>query len=447
MKTEITHFNEPYPNVGDVLTFLASVADTKSSAFKGSSRYRKQEDFSRRKSHDPEIIQEAITHLFTEPLSKEISEEFGEYFSQCVSFGLSNYLMLMKKIPMEGVAPEKLKDKLNQHLLVETLASIIWKVGTYQINENKVPAFYFSKNPIVELIKFYESLGAAPGQALTDCFEDNSRSLNNWKSGREIPNLQNTMRLACWASQSDKDQLVDDKIAFYLARLLAKLNEVSDYKYQNTFARAVALRLKEKREPVFDLGLIFSLFYQKEIDRLRPLSKQGLFIQHKLRRTSTKSPGDFDAFTRELDAFDEEVNKLQLVDQVGYFNEWLRGRLLILSGNYEGALAKYMSASEQALYKNTDHLKKILNEGLAIASMQKRQKVNMKQLKSRALTFSPEIIEPHLRVKDVTVDDIGLWQLSFVFLFPQSGWFEEGYELHNQTLAMHDLSDLSNKRC
>ncbi|MFQ3247707.1 MAG: hypothetical protein ACI9SP_004366 [Arenicella sp.] len=445
MKTEIAHFNEPYPNIGDVLTFLASVAGTKSSAFKGSSRYRKQEDFSSRKSHNPEIIKEAITHLFTEPLCRVISKEFSDYFSNCISLGLDSYLMLMKRIPMEGVSPEKLKDKLNEHLLVETLASMIWKVGTYQINENTVPAFYLSKNPIVEQIKFYEGLVSDSEQTLNDYFKDNVRSLNNWRTGREIPNLQNTMRLACWASQSDQGQQVDDKIAFYLARLLAKLNEISGYKYQETFAKAVAVRLKENREPVLDRGLTFSLFYHREIAGLQALSKQGLHIQDKLRRTSTKLPGDLDAFKRELDAFDEEVNKLQLTDQVGYFNEWLRARQLILSGNYEAALAKYMSASEHALYKNTDHLKKILKEGLAIAAMQQSSKSNMKKLKSRALIFSPEIIEPNFRGNDVTVDEIGSWQLSFVFLFPRCGWFEEGYELHNQKLAMHDLTDLSNK--
>ena len=56
----MTTINESYPNIGYVLNRLADIADTKSLATKGKSRFRKEEDLASRKSIDPTLIGEVF---------------------------------------------------------------------------------------------------------------------------------------------------------------------------------------------------------------------------------------------------------------------------------------------------------------------------------------------------------------------------------------------------
>ena len=136
--------NESYPNIGYVLNRLSEIADTKCIARKGNSRYRKEEDLSSRKTVDPALIGESVRHLFYEPISKIVSVDFAIFFTDSIWMGLNNYLELIKRVPMEGVAQDKVAFMLNRYFVIETLASIVWKVGTSQMPNNNVPSFYLS---------------------------------------------------------------------------------------------------------------------------------------------------------------------------------------------------------------------------------------------------------------------------------------------------------------
>ena len=80
----MTTINESYPNIGYVLNRLADIADTKSMATKGKSRFRKEEDLASRKSKDPTLIGESVRHLFYEPISKVVTDSFAQFFSDSI---------------------------------------------------------------------------------------------------------------------------------------------------------------------------------------------------------------------------------------------------------------------------------------------------------------------------------------------------------------------------
>ena len=71
----------------------------------------------------------------------------------------------------------------------------------------------------------------------------------------------------------------------------------------------------------------------------------------------------------------------------------------------------------------------------------------MKKIKSRALTFCPQIIDPHLRKLPVCIatEDIDDWRLWFALRFPKSGWFDEGVDALTTHLESLGLLDIANK--
>lgn len=442
--------NESYPNIGYVLNRLADIAGTKSMAAKGVGRYRKEEDFASRKSLDPTLIGESVRCLFYEPISKVVTDSFAEFFSNCIWMGLSNYVEIIQRVTMEGVEKDKVAYMLNKHLFVETLASIIWKVGIDQMSTNEVPSFYCDSNPIKALIDFYNSQQTLPENHIKRFFEDTDRTVGNWRSGKDIPNIGNLTQLAQWASLSNPEAINEDKRTLFLARFIDSFHRKTDHQFVTDLKNAVMWRLQHNQEPLFDLGQIFHRFYIREISsaNLYKLSEEGNKLHKLLRRSSIKPIGSLVDYSALLVSLQKSVEKHDLNDELDYHHDWLKGRILILSGQINAALEHYVNAVESSLYKSGDNLRNLLKEALAVAAIQhKPRKAIMKSLKSRALTFYPKIIEPHYRELPVriTSEEIDDWRFWFVMRFPQSGWFEEGKESLMEHLQKLGLAEASGK--
>jgi|TARA_B110000211_G_scaffold210978_1_gene249478 hypothetical protein len=442
--------NESYPNIGYVLNRLSEIADTKCIARKGNSRYRKEEDLSSRKTVDPALIGESVRHLFYEPISKIVSVDFAIFFTDSIWMGLNNYLELIKRVPMEGVAQDKVAFMLNRYFVIETLASIVWKVGTSQMPNNNVPSFYCEKYPFRELVAFYESQNLLSENKINRFFSDNIRTVNKWRCGEEIPNLGNLTRLAQWASVSNPSAINEDKETLFLTRFIDSFHRKTNHKFVNELKEAVIVRLQNNQEPLLDLGQIFSKFYFDEISstNLFKLTVKGSELHKLLKRTSFKPTGSFEQYSKQLKALDKSVEKHNLSDELRYHSEWLQGRLFILSGRVNEAIQHYINAVELSLYKSGDNIRNLLKESLAVAAIQQKpHKPTMKKIKSRALTFCPQIIDPHLRKLPVCIatEDIDDWRLWFALRFPKSGWFDEGVDALTTHLESLGLLDIANK--
>lgn len=444
--------NESYPNIGYVLNRLADIADTKSMARVGKSRFRKEEDFASRKSLDPTLIGESVRHLFYEPISEAVTDSFAQYFSDCIWMGLNNYVELMKRVPMEGVAQEKVVQLLNKHLVVETLASIIWQVGTNQMQANDVPTFYCINKPIKAVIDFYSSQHTLPKNNINKFFvdRDKDRALRKWRSGEDIPNIGNLTLLAQWASLSNPEAVNEDKEVFFLARFIDSFHRKTNYQFVTNLKDAVMWRLQHNQEPMLDFGQTFYQFYINELNsaNLYKLSAEGNELHKLLRRSTTKPSGSLADYSERLVSLQKSAEEHNLNDELRYHNDWLQGRILILSGRIDTALEHYVNAVESSLYKSGDNFRNLLKEALAVAAIQsKPHKPTMKRLKSRALTFCPKIIEPHLRDLPVSIanQEIDVWRFWFVMRFPQSGWFEEGRKTLLEHLQQLGLAEMAEK--
>lgn len=446
----MTSINESYPNIGYVLNRLADIADTKSLSSRGESRYRKEEDFSSRKALNPALISESVKHLFYEPISRVVSDDFGQFFSDCIWMGLNNYVEIIKRVPMEGVAQEKVAYMLNKHLVVETLASIIWKVGVNQMPTNTVPSFYCDNYPIKALITFYESQQTLSDNNIKRFFANTDRTVRKWRSGEELPNIGNLTRLAQWASLSNSNAIDEDKETLFLARFIDSFHRKTHHQFVNDLKDAVVWRLQHNQEPTLDFGQIFHQFYIHEINsaNLHKLSSEGNELHKLLKRSSIKPHGSLADYSARLASLQKSIEEHNLNDELQYHQDWLKGRLLVLSGQIEKALEQYVNAVESSLYKSGDNIRFILKEALSVAAMQRKpHKPTLKKLKSRALTFYPKIIEPHLRALPVKVsnEDIDDWRFWFVMRFPKSGWFDEGKSLLMERMEELKLKDIAEK--
>ncbi|MDE3273099.1 hypothetical protein [Pseudoalteromonas sp. G4] len=435
--------NESYPNIGYVLNRLADIADTKSLAAKGKSRYRKEEDFASRKSLDPTLISESVRHLFYEPISQVVTGSFAEFFSDCIWMGLNNFIEIMKRVPMEGVAQNKVVYQLNQHLLVETLASIIWQVGINQMPNNTVPSFYLDSHPIKALIDFYNSQQDLAENDIKKFFENTDRTVRKWRSGEELPNIGNLTLLAQWASLSNPEAVNEEMETLFLARFIDSFHRKTKHQFVTHLKEAVLWR-------IIDFGRIFYQFYINEISsaNLHILSAEGNELHKLLRRSTTKPSGSFADYSARLASLKKSIEEHNLNDELSYHYYWLQGRMLILSGQIDTALECYLNAVESSLYKSGDNIRNLLKEALAIAAIQQKpHKPTLKKIKSRALTFCPQIIEPQLRELpvNITKEDVDEWCFWFAIRFPQSGWFEEGKEILMDRLRQLGLDEVAKK--
>ena len=442
--------NESYPNIGYLLNRLADIAGTKSMAVNGESRFRKEEDFASRKTSDPAVIGKSIRHLFYEPISKVVTDSFARFFCDSISLGLSNYKEIMKRVPMEGVEQGKVVYMLNKHLVVETLASIICEVGTRQMQTRNVPDFYCARNPVKAVIEFYNNNHTLPEHDLKRYFKDTDRTVRKWCSGEELPNIGNLTLLGQWASLSHPGASNDDRETLFFARFIDSFHRKTNYEFLDRLREAVIWRLTHNGHPQFDFGKIFYDFYINEISsaNLYPLSVEGNELHQLLKRSITKPQGSLADYSARLLALKKSIEKHNLSDELRYQEEWLQGRILILSGRINAALEQYVKAVESSLYKSGSNIRELFKEALAVAAIQhKPHKPTMKKIKSRAIEFYPKIIEPQLRgvPVQITKEDIDEWRFWFVMHFPQCGWFEEGREALMVHLQQVGWAELSNK--
>lgn len=310
--------------------------------------------------------------------------------------------------------------------------------------------FFVEKNPIQALIKFYESQNIISNKSIKLEFNDNIRTVNKWLSDEEIPSLGQLSLLANWASLSCPKAIKDDKENLFLARFIASFHKETSYKYLEELRKAVMWRLKYGQEPTIDLGRIFFEFYANELkaNHLYSLSEEGNELHQLLKRTSTKPVGSFNHYKQRLRDLDNSVKKFHLQEELRYHTEWLNGRLLILSGDLNGALDMYLQAVESSLYKSGSNIRDILKDAMSIAAIQtKPHKPTLKKLKSRALTFYPKMIEYEHRDMPVRISDeeIDYWRFQFTMRFPQSGWFQEGKDTLLNHLADIGLIQLVSK--
>ncbi len=442
--------NESYPNIGYVLNRLADIADTKSMAVNGTSRFRKEEDFASRKSLDPALIDKSIRHLFYEPIAKVVTKSFAHFFSGSISLGLSNYKEIMKRVPMEGVAQDKVVYMLNKHLVVETLASIICEVGTTQMQTRNVPDFYCARNPVKTVIEFYNNDHTLPEHDLKRYFKDTDRTVRKWCSGEELPNIGNLALLGQWASLSHPAASNNDMETLFLARFIDSFHRKTNFEFVDRLNDAVVWRLVHNGPPQLDFGKIFYEFYSNEISsaNLRSLSAEGNELHQLLKRSIIKPHGSFTEYSTRLAALTDSIEEHDLSTELRYHEEWLQGRILILSGRIDAALEQYAKAVESSLYKSGSNIRELFKEALAVAAIQhKPHKPTMKKIKSRAIEFYPRIIAPQLQGVPVTIteEDINTWREWFAFRFPQCGWFEEGRETLMAHLQDIGWAELSNK--
>ncbi len=428
----MTAFNEPYPNIGIVLQKLASLADTSRLAFTDNNkRYRKDEDYSSRKTSDTAVLNEAVEQLFRKPLCKVVTDDFGSYFAECVRYSLLNYIELIKRVPMEGIQRKKVVEMLNRHLFVETLASLIWHVGREQMQANDIPEFYFEENPIPFIIQFYEEQTKFKGTSFSQYFKENIRSATKWRSGQEIPNIGSLQSLAQWASLSCPNAIDGDKQTLFLSRFIASFHKKTGSKYVEALKHALAFRLQTGIEPAVDIGSLFFTFYEQEINKMDidDLALFGQQLHQELKRSSNKPAGSLKTFTQKVNLLNEKIIQREMEEELAYHCDWLNGRLALLSGNFDKAATYYVDAVEKSLYKAGNNIRDLLKEALAVNAIQtKPHKPTLKKLKNRALTFYPKIIEPELRKLPVIVseEDIFNWRFWFIAKFPKCGWFSEG---------------------
>lgn len=413
-------YTPPFPRLGEVLRAIVGALDTKNNS-------RKIDEFAVNKDVNWHLSKDIILENIYQPLKKNTDEEFANFVAGSCEFLVDSYVALICNVSADNlnrneIAPLLLKDYfagLGNEFLSQLIIEFEGPMITELLNSNQT-AFkavfnHFLKikeNSIATLI-YPESAGDGKTQ------RDN---LNRWINGQQLPDsssLRNLMTDVCRVSVgSNLTQLTR---WLTIARAIEWLNQ------KNVQTKTCTLAYEFDRNLLPRIDTSIRNIQSKKSKELLPLIEHALILNHHLKRTTQKKPGDRADSLNFLNIFDCLITQYDPNMNALYWSEWHRGRWHILNAEYKEALPHFEQAFNLALYRAGENQSVILNEALMLAGYLKDASLT-KKFKQFAITFnlnlSPRNPESSV-IEDWEYEDL---KRRFVDYFPPRGHFIEASE-------------------
>lgn len=423
---------EAYPNLGKLFQVIATASGVRPHV-KKAGRYTRDKDLSQRKINDPKKAEEIISELFIQPLKKTLDPEIARLFGQWLTFYSKEYIRISSKISLEGLSPKQATELLAKHFFSEAISG--WLEQTSALcSPGVIPEFFFAEYPVAKLISIFENqfgLTAFDKYVSKKYGAEQTRKIYNWKSG-DIPSLESLSLIAEWTASDSDGLLLEDKLAFFTARFIAKLNEILGVEFHPMVFLWLEKRMSGDKTP-YDVGLALSSEYQELIKPLNKiLAKEGLLLQERLKRNRPKNGEERERLRIDLLAYQKQLADYCADVSLSYYIQWLQARYHVYVGEYFEAANRYFLAVESAMYNAGENNKLIIREALALAAITNSSKSKFEKLKARAIQCAPELIDAsgqYLNHK-TSREEMNAWKCEFCLLFPSHGWFSDSVEKH-----------------
>lgn len=436
----------PYPRLGEVYNALAQALDTKSKS-------RNVERLAREGDFDWSLLSGLREELILAPLRRYIEDDaFIRDLDQFIQHVHASYLEIVSKISLDSMSRDEALPILVRHYFAPHAVGLLYAVWA---DDGPNPfSFLDPENYPLEVVLNWAdpngshalSKAAFPGTSGQDM--DSREKVVRWANGSQLPDLVSLKiflgALAKNGTAEHKQKAPQLRKYLLLARALTWFEREGSPLPLRLILNWLVMRGDEQ----WDVGKILSEAAFKAGQSRRILMEPYMRVMESLDRVEPKYEGSRVKAEKALADFAQHLETHDPEGRTRYALEWYRGRLHVLSGEYEEALEHYRQAVELSDYRAGEEWKKIVEEAMTLAGYLGNKKPFLKQLKHRAIALG--LITAPVAGQDV----VEHWEIEdlrkrFHHLFPQQGRFCEAEQPDDDVGALpfllYDPASLANR--
>ncbi len=440
MKKNSTMSQTPFPTVFELIRFIATSFDTKSSSNannpQNSSKAKKKDfikvidDFSRDVFADYRQVEPVLERVLIDPLSKYASPQFANTFSSEIQKILKDYLELVSLKSVDGMTREQVLPVLVSHWFVSNGLNALTRM--LENIPNMPSAFLLlgnSHSSMKNVLEWASDHIEGWNGCISGLTKEQKDQLANWRKGKHLPDLQSLHLLMVVDVGQDIPQEARERVMdlLVLARAVDSLRSLPLGEAALDEARQQLMGA----QPIGNPYKLFESYQQDARLRVESIWPHLVYLSNYLRRTIPKSEEVQLESRKCLDDLTSRLKTLGEYETSKHKVAQLEGRWHVFSGDLKGACKHYSLAVEAALYRAGNELSEFLEEAFCVAA-KANNSVLMRKVKNSQILFKVDlesvnqqlVDEPSKKTEQFVQDwEVKAWSKQFERTFPNSGVF------------------------
>jgi len=404
-----------FPSQGEIIRWIANAFDIKASN-------KKLDDYARHGDTDYQLRDQMIKEVIYHPIESKISKGLAKQFSATLKKCLDEYLVAM----LESNPLPLSRREMLPFLIEETFEPFILKCLS-MITSPKSDLFQKLCEPercsLTDSFEYIEEHIDGWNDFYSSLNKENKDKLRRWRNASELPSFTGITVLDTWGEGEVQKNISDDawegiKTILLFARALDSV------KRNNIFQQYVN-GSEEENYPDHN-----------QIKHATNLLKIFENIFEALIKPN-KTDGAQKAIRQQIDAFEQNLDKLDPDHHFQYAYHRLEALWHVLSGNNKSALKHYKETFKRALFNTGEDQIHIIEEARVIAA-QKLNRTFLKRLKNQAMVFKVlpkpflfdasdnKVNNKESRLKGNIIEDweVEIWKKQFAQRFPREIFFQ-----------------------
>jgi hypothetical protein len=374
----------PYPTIVEALRFLVRALDTKNSN-------KKLDDACRKIDSNYKLIDEFLSELICDPISRYCNIKTGEFFISQLKVFFNEYMQLVKEVPLDGIERNISLIFLAEKYFCHAIAELLIKINIKYSSPTAVCLLSDEQSSIDALFIWAMNNYSWFPEFLSGCTKENKDKITNWRMSRELPSISSISSMNSWSNKSfgSESTWQTFKFLIFVSRAIDFIRSSKSGRKCITEARLSIWTMPKQLE-------IGKQAHQLQIDNNAKYHNYvGLFMQAfmLLKRNLKKTDKDKEVIQSIL-LKALEVKEIEDTNGcLDYWLYWLRARMAVYSGDLKKANEHYKKAFNESLYRAGKTQKVIIDEALVVAAVQSKNgdQAFLKKLKSMAILFNMEL--------------------------------------------------------
>lgn len=352
----------PFPNVFEIIRFIAKHLDTKASN-------KQLDDLARDAFADYRKIPEMIQQVVGTPVGQRISPELARLICEQISWLLDEYLTLVSLKSADGIRRDQIIECLVQSWFVPNAILAVNKILKPSLD--LPPLFGLLDDEQCEIAnaltwierEFKESLWDGYLQGLP---KEKRDEIAAWKRGKHVPSFQSISLLGL---DDEEPENIHAWERIRSALLLARF--ISSIKANEPLGPFAINELEQQLQRIESAENPFKVFQTLQNDsrnRVEVVRSHVVYLHRVLKRSSVKSVSAKDESRKQLNLLTKKLKALNEYETSEHNIERLEGCWHVFAGDLKGACEHYSLAIKSACYRAGRELEGILKEAFCVAA-------------------------------------------------------------------------------
>ncbi|NQZ07290.1 MAG: hypothetical protein HRT35_09020 [Algicola sp.] len=369
----------PFPNQGEIIRYLAGAFDLKTSK-------KKVDEFARAGDIDYRARAQLIDEVFYLPVVKFLDEDIAQLLQSQINDFLDDYLELVKGVALDGVPRDVALPLLVNNLFANAGFNLL-QILLQQVDGPSVSDLCSTNHTAIDaVIRWYESNIEQWSAFHMSWSKEHKDRLLVWRKNEELPQINSIKLILGWSEiaglQISSESSKQIKVLMFIARAVDWI--------QKSCRGRIEWNVNDKElstdvnlQYLADLLAHEQMKYNERYESLETIA-QCLFDRLSVKKQKTQNA------QKEIRSQLDELKQLQAsVDAEGlasYYINWLEAKWYLFSGKLKQAVKYYKLAFEQCLYSAGENQKVIFKEACLVAA-KSNNRAFLKRLKHQAITF------------------------------------------------------------